>query len=57
MDVMFMLKAAKAVLETVFLCAAIYYAIRGVKTKEFNKAVIYIALYLVFNLTRNLAGF
>lgn len=57
MDVVFLLKAAKAVLETIFLCMAVYYAIRGVKIKEFNKAVLFGALYLVLNLTRNLTGF
>lgn len=57
MDVMFLLKAAKAVLETTFLCIAVYYAIRGIKTKEFHKATIFIALYLILNLTRNLTGF
>ena len=57
MDVMFLLNAAKAVLETIFLCIAVYYAIRGIRTKEFHKATIFIALYLVLNLTRNLTGF
>ena len=57
MDVLFLLKGAMAVAETIFLCIAIYYAISGVKTKKFDKAILFGALYLVLNLIRNLSGF
>lgn len=57
MNVIFLLKSVMAVAETVFLCIAIYYAISGVKTKKFEKAIIFGALYLVLNLIRNLTGF
>lgn len=57
MDAIFLLKSAEAVLETVFLCIAIYYIIRGIKTKNYGNALIFFALYLVLNLIRNLSGF
>ncbi len=57
MDVLFLLKGVMAVAETIFLCIAIYYAISGVKTKKFDKAILFGALYLVLNLIRNFAGF
>lgn len=57
MDTIFLLKSAEAVLETVFLCMAIYYVMSGIKTKKYDKAILFGALYLVLNLIRNLIGF
>lgn len=57
MDAIFLLKSLEMVLETVFLCLAIYYIMKGIKTKEYNHAKIFGGVYLLLNLIRNLIGF
>ena len=57
MDVKFLIEAGLAILETVFLCITIYYAIVGLKTKNFGKTGRYFFLYLALNLVRRFAGF
>ena len=56
MDLLFILKSVAAVLETVFLILAIYSFLRGIKTKEYGKAGLYISVYLFLNVIRKISG-
>lgn len=57
MDFLFFLKSMAAVLETVFLILAIYSFFRGIKTKEYGKAGLYISVYLFLNVIRKISGY
>ena len=57
MDIIFFVKALEAVLEVVFLCLAIYYFVRGIKTKKYGKASTYFLFYLILNVIRKITGF
>ena len=57
MDFLFFLKSLAAVLETVFLILAIYSFFRGIKTKEYGKAGLYISVYLFLIVIRIIAGY
>jgi len=57
MDFIFFLKSLEAVLEIIFLCLAIYYFIRGLKTKSYGKASTFFSLYLILNIIRRIVGF
>lgn len=57
MDIIFFLKSLEAVLEIIFLCLAIYYFVRGIKTKKYGKASTYFSLYLILNIIRRIVGF
>ena len=57
MDILFLLKSLVAILEVVFLCLAIFYFLRGIKTKDFQKATCFFCPYLILNLIRIIMGF
>jgi len=57
MELSFFLQALEAILETVFLCLAIYYLICGIKTKNYRKAIVCFGVYLILNFIRRIAGF
>ena len=56
MDIHFILESAVMLLETVFLCATMYFVIRAFKTKTFGKAGLFFLLYLVVNFIRRPLG-
>ena len=56
MDIIYLSEALIVLLETIFLCAAIYFAIKGIKTKQWGKTGIFLLLYLVVNLVRRSLG-
>ena len=56
MDILFLLEAFIVLLETIFLCAAIYFTIKGIKTKVWGKAGLFFLLYLIVNIVRRLVN-
>lgn len=54
MNILLFLKALQAIFEVIFLCLAIYYFIRGMKTKSFGKTRIFFFLYIVLNVIRKI---
>ena len=56
MDIIFLLEAMIVLLETIFLCAAIYFAIKGIKTKQWGKTGTFLLLYLIVNFVRKKLG-
>ena len=57
MDILFLLKSLVAILEVVFLCLALFYFLRGIRTKDFQKATCFFCPYLILNLIRIIMGF
>ena len=57
MDIIFLLKSLEAVLETVFLCLAIWNFLRGLKTKNYQKAAVFFGVYLILNAIRTIVNF
>ena len=45
MDIQLILEPVIVLLETVFLCATMYFVIRAFKTKTFGKAGLFFLLY------------
>ena len=56
MDIIYLLEALIVLLETIFLCAAIYFAIKGIKTKQWGKTGTFLLLYLILNFIRRSLG-
>ena len=52
MDYNNMLTYGIATVETVCICMGMYHLIRGLKTKDYGYAWIYVAVYLVLTFTR-----
>ena len=57
MDFILFLKALEAVSESIFLCLAIWYFLRGLKTKDYGKAKVFFCVYLILNAIRMIANF
>ena len=57
MDIIFLLKSLEAVLETVFLCLAIWHFLRGLKTKNYQKTAVFFGVYLILNTIRTIVNF
>ena len=57
MDFILILKALEAISEIIFLCLAIWHFLRGVKTKDYEKAKMFFGVYLILNAIRRIANF
>ena len=57
MNIILYFKLIESILEIIFLCLAIYYFIRELKMKKFEKAIKYFSLYLVLNIIRRIIGY